>query len=169
MKILYFLLVVSFASYSQHCRFDYLKTDPVTQQKNLRTEEQSMVTTNIAGIYFSLQKGSIITLNVRYTVASIVPITIGFSNKLGLSLSDGQLIELTPAEVLRVEGGLSNNTMTASPRYIVSVEQLEKISSIGIDKIRMNTSQYYFDFTVKRKGWMKLFKGDVDCLLKEIR
>jgi len=137
-------------------------------QKRIKTEEQSIAITNVAGIYFSLENTTATYLDVRYTVASTTPITIGFSNKLTLSLLNDEVIELPLADVIRAETGAANN-LTINPKYKITIEQIEKINSIGIKKIRLNTSQYYFDFDVKRKGWLKKFKEDSDCFIKEIK
>lgn len=127
-----------------------------------------MAITTIAGIYFSLEKTTDTYLDVRYTVASTTPITIGFNNKLALYLSNDEIIELPLAEVIRAEANPTNN-LTVNPKYKISTEQIEKISRIGIKKIRLNSSQYYFDFDVKRKGWLKQFSEDSDCFIKEIQ
>jgi len=165
-KIILLLLLVSGFVNAQECDFKINEFDAFTKLKKTETKRQVVAVTTSTGIYFSFFKNNYTYLKVGYHTSGIKSIVVGTDNKISLMLLDDSLIELSPLEIYMGEFNSLNDT-DITVKYIITIDDIKKIRSVGIKKIRFNSTKYYYDFDVKKEKWIEKLNNNIDCFIKE--
>ncbi|MBN8565221.1 MAG: hypothetical protein J0M25_00615 [Flavobacteriales bacterium] len=168
-KIILLLFITNFVS-AQECKFIIDEVDDFTKVEKLKTKYQSVAEGNTGGVIrFSFFKGSSTLLCIEYYISQFKSMVVGVNDNLLIMLKDDTVIELSPNDVysgdLNSGGTLSSTTLRVN--YPTSIDNIQKIKNIGIKKIRLHTSKYYYDFDVTKEKWIKLLNESIDCFLNK--
>jgi len=162
------LLLISSWVYGQDCKFEVNEIDAFSKNKKVKTKKQVVAVTSTTGIYFTFMVNEITFLNLNYHASGINSIVVGPVNKLNLMLKDDNIIELSPLEIESAKFDSLNNT-DISVFYLISTEDINKIRTVGMKKIRFSTTEYYYDFDITKEKWVIKLNQNIDCFLNEIK
>ena len=164
-----FILLLLFCSFSvnaQKCKFEYNEFDDFTKIKKVKTNAQPVAATLNSSIRFSLRKANNLYLEMERNLSGIKAIVIGKDDKLSLMLKDDSIIELYAVKVS--SGNISSNRTKIENSYKITIDQLEQIRKVGLKKIRLYSTEFYYDYEVTKDKWVDKFNNDIDCFYNEI-
>ncbi len=169
MKYLIFLSVAMFhlVAKSQNCDFKINEVDAFTKTEKIRTQDQVISVKTSEAIYFSFYSSNSIYIDFSYRLSGIKSIVIGRDSTLMILLKNEEVIELLPLQTETSTINSINNTEITC-MYPVTVEQLEKIKSVGLKKVRLNALRFYYEFDITKEKWVKKLNADIDCFIRKI-
>lgn len=166
-KIILLLLMATAWSYGQECRFELKEVDSFTKTRKLQTKLQPLARKGAENISASfLQLDNFKYLMFRYHVNGIQSIVVGTSNKLSLMLNDNTVLDLTPAKITTGDVNAYSQTSIVVG-YPITIENLNKIRSVGFKKVRFSSTRSFYDFDVTKEKWVAELNNNIDCFLKE--
>ena len=158
------------------------RQDPVTGLRSLGTELKSVRNgltdehpLELALLAVETPNGWLYSITV--TVAELISRPLPEKGLLLLKTSTGDVIELTNhSDALTsqdFEGDISSGTTIAvyhnRGSYFVTMEQLIKIGSEGVQKLRLQTSSGYYETIYKKDRWGGVITTHVKAIQEEIR
>lgn len=153
---------------AQDCRFEKNEIDDFTKTKIVKTKLQTISTTRSQLIKLSLVKNKKLYFKMLYHSGGMSSIVVSTNNPITLMLKNDDILELIPTEIYSSEITALNGTEIVC-NYYITKQELQKIRSLGLKKIRFNTSKSYYDFVVEKENLQSKFNSQVDCFLNEIQ
>jgi hypothetical protein len=166
-KIVLLLLLVTGFAHGQECNFEINEVDAFTKLKKTKTIKQVVAVTTSSSISVSFFKNNNTYLEMYYHTSGIKSIVIGSRDVLSLMFQDDSIVELLPIEIVSGEFDVLNNTNVKS-KYPIAMEIVTKIRTVGLKKVRFNSTKYYYDFDVTKEKWISKLNNQIDCFLKEV-
>lgn len=150
------LLILSIYTSAQKCDFIVNGVDEFTGKKSLLTKPFNINKSFTSRYFFSFSISSID--KQRFIFIQLTgggqSLFIKKENPLMIKLKDDKIINLSPFETTPTKYESIANGVTVSritPKYEISDDDLNRISTIGISKIRMVTDDGVYDSDVKDK------------------
>lgn len=177
MKYIFIVLLSLFTQYSfgQKCKFDINEVDEFTGVRKIQTLATKLNSFFNYGFNIHVALAQVDTLSGLYVVLTTQkPTTIREGNKVYFKLSDGSIISTaSPQTNVDFQGNIlfiqniNLSSCSLTNLYPIDKNTLEKISTLGITKVRVEISGGYLECDVTKKA-DKLFRKTAACFLNEI-
>lgn len=170
-KLIFFTLITLNFTFSQECKFRKNEIDDFTKKKVLVLKE-SVLASDFSenSVTAELNSNSNIYINFLVRFSGHKALVITEKNKLILLLKNDEVLEtyVNPSNGKLIgNGGLMSYT-DFNINFNMTEEILLKISTIGVKKIRLETSEGNKDFEVKDKRNEQFLKS-INCFLLEYK
>ena len=177
MKYIFIVLLSIFTQYSfgQKCKFEINEVDEFTGVRKIRTLATKLNSPFNNGFNIHVALAQSDSLSVLYVVLNTIsPTIIEEGNKVYFKLSDGSIINTeSPRTNVNIKGHLLSihnvniSSCSLTNTYPIDKTALEKISTLGIAKVRVEVVDGYLECDVTKKA-DKLFRKTTECFLNEI-
>ena len=162
-------------SFGQKCRFEINEVDEFTGVRNIRTLATKLNSPFNYGFNIHVALAQVDSLSAMYVVLNTIsPTIIEEGDKVYFKLSDGSIINTaSPRTNVNIKGHVLfiNNVNVSSCSltniYPIDKTALEKISILGIVKVRIEVADGYLECDVTKKA-DKVFQKTAVCFLNEI-
>ena len=172
-KLLLIFCLFSLISYSQECKFERNSIDEFTKTKIVKTKSKPIVDifspTQVVRFQFLFESQSYLLVDI--TTARDIELTNSFKNSLYLLLDNEEVIKL---EIADENNSKTINTMLGNMdafkhTFSIKIEDLEKLKSVTLKKIRIGNTEKSLDFEVNNAKKQENLKATVNCFLNEIK
>lgn len=171
------LLIFTQLSFGQKCKFEINEIDEFTGIRKIRTLATKLNSPFNYGFNVFTALAQADSVSVMYVVLNTIsPVIIEEGNKVYFKLSDGSIINTaspktnvnTKFNFLHIPNTQINISSCALTNiYPIDKATLEKISTLGISKIRVEISDGYLECDVTKRA-DKVFCKTITCFLNEI-
>lgn len=169
-KIIFLLLFVPFIGFAQECKFEKNEIDPFSKTKVVNTKRRVIVDVLGRTVVFQFLYNVEPSIKINFSLGGSKEIIVNTNNKVMLLFNNDEVLSFDNDEeqIGEIKPNLSYMATELNFTFPISIDNLNKIKTIGVKKIRMETKDKTYDFDVFSKKDVAKINGIIDCFLNEI-
>ena len=170
-KIALLLLFIPIIGFSQDCKFEKNEIDPFSKTKVVHSKMRAIVDVLGRSVYFQFQFNKIPYINVEFSFGAYAKDAVLIpENKVLFLLNNDDVINFTVGENIQPKASpfMNNYLYKFNIKFETSIADVEKIKTIGIKSIRLETKEKEYDFNVSNKKDIAKMNTIIECFLNEV-
>ncbi|MFA9191157.1 hypothetical protein AAGV28_07210 [Flavobacterium sp. FZUC8N2.13] len=169
-KIILLLLFVPFIGFSQDCKFEKNEIDPFYKTKVVNTKKRVIVDVLGRTVVFQFLYNVEPSIKIEYTLGGSSDAVVIKGNKTMFLLNNNDVInfDVNEDQEGKIKEFLGSYLKEFNFIFPLSTDDLNKIKTIGIKTIRLETKEKTYDFEVRSKKDVVKINSIIDCFLNEI-
>jgi len=174
MKKVFFILFLTNIAFAQNCKFLKNEIDAFSKEKVIETNSKSLTNeiSQSLDVGFFYEKSPFISMDFTFqrqtdfNVTSDKNVLFLLNNDEVISINIGNDIIPKRSSGLGVTyGGITSYKM----KLPITIENLNLIKDIGINKIRLQTNEGFQEFEVKNKNKAQKIYDIIQCFIDEMK
>jgi hypothetical protein len=169
-KIILLLMFIPVIGICQDCKFEKNEIDPFSKTKVINT--RSRVIVNVLGRTVVLQFLYNVepSIKIEFSLGGAKEVIVTTNNKIMFLFNNADVLsfDVNEEQIGKITPNISYTSTELNFTNKISINDLNKIKTIGIKTIRLETKDKTYDFEVISKKDAEKINVIIDCFLKEI-